>query len=265
MIARAKKALYGVLETPSGSVASRITGAFLVTLIVANVAALTVGTVRSVAIRHSVFFRWFEVVSVFFFTIEYLLRAWVVTENPAYGRSLTGRIRYLLSPLAIVDLMAIVPFYLPMLIPVNLLFLRALRLMRLLRLLKLGRYSDAIVVMGSVFKAKREAITVAIGMSLVLLLLSSSLMYFIEGNAQPEAFSSIPASMWWAVTTMTTVGYGDVVPVTPAGKVLAAVIALLGISLFILPAGIIAAGYAAEIQRRRDLEIVCPKCGNVIS
>jgi voltage-gated potassium channel len=137
--------------------------------------------------------------------------------------------------------------------------------MRLMRLLKLGRYSESIKLMGAVLKSKREEIMVSIVMSLILLLVASSLMYFIEGAAQPAVFSSIPAAMWWGVVTMTTVGYGDVFPVTPAGKVLAGVIALLGISLFILPAGIIAAGYAAEMQRRKDVEIVCPKCGNVIS
>jgi voltage-gated potassium channel len=102
-------------------------------------------------------------------------------------------------------------------------------------------------------------------MSLILLLIASGLMYYIESSAQPGSFSSIPAAMWWGVMTMTTVGYGDVYPITPAGKVLAGVIALLGISLFILPAGIIAAGYTVEIQKRKNGHIVCPKCGNVIS
>jgi len=265
MISKWRKALYLVLETPTGRMASRVIDAFLIALIISNLVAITLHTVHSLAMRHYHFFRLFELCSVIIFTIEYLLRMWVCTENKSYRRPLTGRIKYFFTPYAIIDLIAIAPFYLPMIIPVDLIFLRALRLMRLLRLLKLGRYSESIKLMGSILKSKKEEITVAIAMSLILLLIASALMYFIESAAQPKVFSSIPAAMWWGVMTMTTVGYGDVYPITPAGKVLAGVIALLGISLFILPAGIIATGYAAEIHRKKDERIVCPKCGNLIS
>ena len=264
MILKWRKAIYAVLETPTGRIASRIVDMFLITLIVLNVVAVMLNTVQSLAARHGRFFWLFEHFSVAVFTIEYLLRMWVCTENTSYRRPVAGRIKYFFTPFAIIDLIAIAPLYLPMLIPVDLIFLRALRFVRLLRLLKLGRYSESIKLMGSVLKAKKEEISVAIAMSLILLLIASGLMYFIENPSQPEKFSSIPASMWWGVVTMTTVGYGDLCPVTAAGKVLAGVIALLGISLFILPAGIIATGYAGEIQRRKDAGIVCPKCGHVI-
>jgi voltage-gated potassium channel len=265
MFAAWKKALYEIIETPSERPASRIIHTFLIVLILSNVIAVTLHTVHSLALRFDAFFRFFEMFSVVVFTIEYAIRMWICTLNDSYRRPIVGRIRYFFSPLAIIDLIAIAPFYLPMLIPVNLLFIRGLRLIRLLRLLKLGRYSESIKMMGSILKAKKEEITVAIMMSLILLLIASGLMYYIESAAQPDLFSSIPAAMWWGVMTMTTVGYGDVFPVTPAGKALAGIIALLGISLFILPAGIIAAGYAAEIQKRKNDHIVCPKCGNVIS
>jgi len=255
--------LYDILETPAGGRPGRSIDAFLVALIVSNVVLVTLHTVHALAMRYGSYFHLFELFSVIVFSVEYILRVWICTQNPSYRHPVFGRIKYVFSPFAIIDLIAIAPFYLPMLIPIDLLFMRILRLFRLLRLLKLGRYSESIRMMGGLLKSRKEEIAVSLTMSVTLLLIASALMYFIENAAQPEAFSSIPAAMWWGAMTMTTVGYGDVYPVTPAGKVLAGVIALLGISLFILPASIIAATYAAEIQRRRkDDRIVCPKCGN---
>ena len=265
MISKWKTKLYDVLETPGGGPAGRIIDAFLVALIVSNVVMVTLHTVHALAVKYAAFFYYFELFSVIIFSIEYILRMWICTRNESYRHPVLGRMKYFFSPLAIIDLVAIVPFYLPMLIPVDLIFMRMLRLLRLLRLLKLGRYSESIKTMAALLKSKREEIAVSLTMSIILLLIASALMYFIENAAQPEAFSSIPAAMWWGAMTMTTVGYGDVYPITPAGKVLAGIIALLGISLFILPAGIIAAGYAAEIQKKKDEAVICSKCGNRIS
>ncbi len=260
-----KAKLYEILETPAGGRPGRIADAFLVVLIVSNVALAILHTMPRLAGRYGTFFWRFELFSVVVFSIEYVLRMWICTENPAYRRPVLGRIRYFFSALAVIDLIAIVPFILPMIIPVDLIFMRSLRLMRLLRLLKLGRYSESMRMMGSILKAKKEEMAVSLTMSVILLLIASGLMYFIESAAQPEAFSSIPAAMWWGAMTMTTVGYGDVYPVTPAGKVLAGVIALLGISLFILPASIIAASYSAEIQKKKKGDHgVCPRCGNIM-
>jgi len=265
MLRRWKKSLYEILETPSGELAGRVADAFLIALIVCNVIAVMVHTVRSMSAGREPFFRYFETFSVAVFSIEYLLRMWICTENETYRHPVVGRVRYFFTPFALIDLLAVAPFYLPMILPVDLIFIRSLRLLRLLRLLKLGRYSDSIKTMGAILKNKKEEIAISLMMSFILLLMASGLMYFIENSAQPEAFSSIPATMWWGVTTMTTVGYGDIYPITPAGKVLAGVIALLGISLFILPAGIIAAGYGAEIQRKKQDSIICPKCGHRVS
>jgi voltage-gated potassium channel len=266
MIARMKAKLYELLETPGGGRAGRIVDAFLIVLIVSNVVLAIVHTMPGIAARYGTFFWRFELLSVIVFSIEYVLRLWICTEDPSYRRPVLGRIKYLFSALSIIDLIAIVPFILPMIIPVDLIFMRSLRLMRLLRLLKLGRYSESMRMMGNILKAKKEEMAVSLTMSVILLLIASGLMYFIEGAAQPETFSSIPAAMWWGAMTMTTVGYGDVYPVTPAGKVLAGIIALLGISLFILPASIIAASYAAEIQKKKKGEhVVCPRCGTTIT
>jgi voltage-gated potassium channel len=259
--------LYELLETSTGDRPSRIIDTFLVALIIANIVAVTLHTVHSLAVKYNAYFRSFEAFSILVFSVEYIIRMWICVKNETYRRPVVGRIKYFFSPFALIDLIAVAPFYLPMLIPVDLIFMRALRLLRLFRLLKLGRYSDSIRTMGAVLKAKKEPIAISATMSAILLLVASSLMYFIENVVQPGAFSSIPATMWWAVETMTTVGYGDIYPETPAGKVLAGIIAVLGISLFILPAGIIATGYAEEIQKKKDDEdthAVCPKCGHPI-
>ncbi len=253
--------LYEMLELSTGSRAGRLANAMLVVLIIANVVAVTLHTVHPYAARYAREFRLFELVSVIVFSIEYILRMWVCTRDKKYGKPLTGRIKYFFSPLALIDLAAVLPFYLPMLIPIDLIFMRALRIMRLLRLLKLGRYSESIRTMGAVMNAKREELGVALAMSLILLLIASTLMYFIEGGAQPDVFSSIPAAMWWGVVTMTTVGYGDAFPITPAGKILSGIIAVLGIGLFILPASIIAGGYGEQIRERRGAQRACPHCG----
>jgi voltage-gated potassium channel len=265
MISKWKTKLYDILETQSGGLPGKIVDTFLIVLIVSNVVMVTLHTVHSLALRYGTFFWYFELFSVVIFSIEYVLRMWICTRNESYRHPLFGRIKYFFSPLAIIDLIAVVPFILPMLLPVDLIFMRMLRLLRLLRLLKLGRYSEAIRTMAALLNSKKEELAVSLTMSIILLLIASGLMYVIENTAQPAAFSSIPAAMWWGAMTMTTVGYGDVYPVTPAGKVLAGVIALLGISLFILPASIIAAAYATEIQKKKAERVICSKCGNVIS
>ena len=175
-----------------------------------------------------------------------------------------GRIRFALQPLQIIDLLAILPFYLPF-IGIDLRFLRAVQLFRLFRLLKMGRYSQSLTTLTNVIKSKKEELSITLFAGFILLIIASSLIYLVENEAQPEAFHSIPNSMWWGVVTLTTVGYGDVYPKTALGKIIGACIALLGIGLFALPAGIIASGFASEIQKKETEIKVCPHCGKKIS
>jgi voltage-gated potassium channel len=133
--------------------------------------------------------------------------------------------------------------------------------MRFVRVLKIGRYSQALDRLKRVYSARRADLGVVVGGVVVLLVLVSSLMYHVENSAQPDKFSSIPAAMWWGISTLTTVGYGDMAPITPLGKLLGGVVQLLGIALFALPAAILAAGYEEEIQRRRAESGVCHVCG----
>jgi len=148
-----------------------------------------------------------------------------------------------------------------MFIPFDLRFIRAIRLIRLFRLFKLGRYSVAIKLFGRVLKGKREELFITAFAIFILLTISSSLLYYVEHKAQPEVFSSIPAAMWWGVATLTTVGYGDIYPITSLGKFLGAIISLLGIGLFAMPAGILSAGFIEEIRKKKETAKTCPHCG----
>lgn len=241
----------------------RFVNVFLLVLILANVAAVILETVQALRAAYGPLFDVFERFSVAIFTVEYVLRLWSCTVKPRYAGAARGRLRFAASPLAIVDMLAILPAYLPALLPVDLRVIRTLRLFRLVRTLKIARYSESLAVMGSVFKAKRPDLLITALAGSILLVLASSAMYFIENEAQPQAFSSIPAAMWWGVVTLTTVGYGDIYPSTPLGKVLGAIIGILGIGLFALPAGILATGFAEALQKR-GAKKTCPHCGKEI-
>ena len=252
MVKRIKERLYEILEIAAvGDIASKLFDIFIMTLITLNVIAVILATVERFDSQYQYYFRIFEIFSVTIFSIEYLLRLWTCTINKNFRNSITGRIKYIFTPFAIIDLLAILPFYLPMIIPLDLRFVRAVRLFRLFRLFKLGRYSKAVFILKKALKEKKEELVLVIFIVFLLLIIFSSLMYFIEKEAQPEAFSSIPEAMWWGIITLTTVGYGDVYPITPLGKILGALIAFLGIGMFALPAGILGSGLV-EVVRKKE-------------
>jgi voltage-gated potassium channel len=221
---------------------------FIIALILLNILAITLETVASINASYENIFYYFEVFSVAVFTIEYLLRVWSCTEDKVndYSNPITGRIKYIMSPMAIIDLLAFLPFYLTMFFAID---LRILRILRMLRLLKLTRYSEALSVVWAVLTKQRRALTAAFFIMLVALLFTSSIIYLFEHKVQPEKFSSIPESMWWALATLTTVGYGDVTPITNGGKLFAGMTMILAIGLAALPIGVIATGFANEIQK----------------
>jgi voltage-gated potassium channel len=233
----------------------------ILVLIVLNVLAVMLETVDPLYEAYGREFYGFELLSVVVFSTEYLGRLWAATEHPEYDHWLWGRLRFAATPYMIVDLLAIVPFFLGAI--VDLRFLRAIRLLRFLRLFKLARYDDSMALFTDVIRRKKSDLVVTFSATGLLLLLASSVMYFIENEAQPEAFPSIPETLWWGVITLTTVGYGDVHPVTPLGQLFGAVVAVLGIGLFALPASILASGFieAAGVDES-DVELAyCPCCG----
>lgn len=258
---RLRKRLFEIIERAKpGDRASRLFDIFLVTLIVTNILAVILATVPSIDAALRGFLWRFELISVTLFSAEYILRVWTAVEMKRYRHPITGRLKYMCSRMAVIDLLAILPFYIPALIPVDLRFLRALRLFRLLRLLKIGRYSKAMMIVGAIFRRKRPELTITFVIMFVLLIITASLMYYVEHDAQPGEFGSIPETLWWSICTLTTVGYGDVVPVTWLGKVCGGFIALLGIGMFALPAGILASGFEEELSRRKAVSVSCPFC-----
>lgn len=192
----------------------------------------------------------FEKFSVVAFTIEYILRLWTCQEVKKF-KGIRGYFKFASSPMAIIDLLAILPFYLPV-IGIDLRFLRILRLFRVFRILKMARYSNAFDMIRRVFKNKKEELLITLGFIAIILVIVSALMYHLEKDAQPENFSSISNSIWWGIVTLTTVGYGDVYPITGLGRVLGGIITLLGIGLIALPSGIIASGYTEEINKQKE-------------
>lgn len=228
---------------------------FIMTLILLNVAAVILETVESIHVKYEVAFEYFEIFSVIIFSLEYLVRLWACTAEEKYKHPVWGRLRYMVSTEAIIDLLAIVPFYLPLLINHgDGRILRILRLFRLFRIFKMGRYSLAFGLVTTVLKKRKEELTVSLTLLIVMLIFASSLMYYIENEPGRDGFESIPETMWWGVATLTTVGYGDVYPITPLGKLLGAVIAILGVGLFALPAGIIASGFESELSEKKKQE-----------
>jgi len=194
---------------------------------------------------------WFEILTIVVFTLEYLARLWSAPDNEdaPEGSNWKIRLHYLITPMAVIDLLAILPFYLTFFIPFD---LRFLRVVRLFRVFKLTRYSGAMGALLAVLKEEASSFAAAIFVMGVLLILTSSGIYLIEHDIQPEAFGSIPAAMWWAMATLTTVGYGDVTPITPMGKFFGSCITIIGVGMVALPAGILASGFSAHVRRTRE-------------
>jgi voltage-gated potassium channel len=236
----------------------------ILTLIVLNVIAVILETVAVINENFSVYFYRFEIFSVAVFSVEYILRVYSCTVREKYRRPFWGRIKFMLTPMAIIDLVAILPFFMTFM-AVDLRFIRTLRLFRLFRVMKLLRYSQSLKLLGNVLRNRKEEMVITVSIMLVLVILTSSFIYLAENEAQPDKFTDIPTSMWWAIVTLTTVGYGDVFPVTPLGKFFAAIIAVLGIGMFALPTGILGASFVEEIDKMKAKEKpCCPHCGKEI-
>jgi voltage-gated potassium channel len=237
---------------------------FILILILLSTLAVILESISGISKTFNIHFRVFNTITIVIFSIEYLLRLWSSPVDKKYSGRF-GRIKYALSFMAIVDLLAILPFYLPLIVPIDLRFIRTLRMMRLFRLVKLVRYSNAIQDYIQVINRRKEHLIIIISTILVFLVLISGVMFIVEHEAQPLKFKDIPETMWWAVCTMTTVGYGDIYPITTLGKLLSGIISILGIGLFAIPAGILSSGFVEVLQERRKKNIEkCPHCGKRI-
>ena len=224
---------------------------FLFSLIILNVAAVTLESIASVRASWHNQLMTFELVSVFIFTIEYVLRIWSAPENQDLNGDTASRKRraYIFSFTGVIDLLAILP-YLLQLIGLSA-DMRMLRVLRLARLLKISHYTSALEDLMSAIYSERKAFLAALYLLALALFLSSSLMYVAENEIQPNVFSSIPEAMWWSIVTLTTVGYGDVSPVTAVGKLIGAATAMMGVCSIALLTGIIGAGFSNQMAKRK--------------
>ena len=257
-----RKRLYRTLEpTEKGGIAESIFEFAIIGIIILNILAIVLDSVPTIHEEYSYFFKQFETYSVIFFTVEYFARMYSIVEHPRYRNPIFGRLRFAITPLALVDLMAFVPFYITF-IPVDLRFVRILRLMSLFRMFKIARYLRALNIFRRVIFERKEQLVLSFLFILFILVIISFVMFYVEHEAQPDKFNSIPATMWWGIATLTTVGYGDIVPVTTAGKVLGGLFAIAGIGLLALPAGILSSGFF-ELLHTGDHKHVrkCPHCG----
>ncbi len=265
-------------ETPI-ALGPRLVQMGIMCIIVLNVGAVVVETVNledpsgkwvSLGDRYARGFSFLEWFSVGVFTVEYLLRLWSATVDPRYRAPLGGRLRFAATPMALVDLLAILPSYFQV---AGFMAVRALRLVRIFRIFKLGHYSVAVKSLTHALVAKRAELGITLFIIGILLVLVSTVVYYAENDAQPDKFSSIPATMWWGIVTLTTVGYGDISPITGLGKLAAGLSSILGIGLVALPAGILGAAFMQELggpkEESEEAEVnsettgppKCPHCG----
>jgi voltage-gated potassium channel len=245
-----RRRLYLTLEQgPVGDRRSYLVDRLLLTLIVVNLAAVVL---ESMPEYESRFARWFaaiEIISLIVFTVEYLLRLFVAPEHAPYKHlsPARARLKYALSAAGVVDLLSVLPFWFAFVLPTD---FRAILVLRIVRLLKVTRYSPAMRSLLEVLHAERRALFGCVVILAGTSLIAAALMHLVEGGVQPEKFGTIPDAMWWAIVTLGTIGYGDVVPITPLGKLLAGITIFFGLVMIALPVGIIATGFAEEIHKR---------------
>jgi voltage-gated potassium channel len=254
-----RKWAYNLLEPSEGNPAAKAVELLLISLIFLNITAVILESIEDVNKIYAPYFHELEYFSVIIFSIEYVMRVWTIPENRKFQHRF-GRLRYSFTFMAIVDLLSILPFYVDFL-PFDFLFIRVIRVFRLIRVLKIARYLKALDLIAAVVKERKEQIQLSVMFIIFLLVIVSTLMFYMEHDAQPDKFSSIPATMWWGIETLTTVGYGDMIPQTAGGKVLGGMIAILGIGLFALPAGILSSGLTDHLHGNKKKFKRCPHCG----
>lgn len=254
MYKKIQKRVFEIIEKgKKNDKSSIIFDSFIMTLITLNVASVFIETFN-ISSNFAYTLKIFEIVSISIFTIQYLLRLWTAPYLFPKCSYIKPRIKYIFSFMALIDLFSILPFYLPFIFVIDLRVLRALRIFRLFRLLKFNRYTKSMQNVFIVMKMKYIELLSSVFIVIILMLISSALMYSIECNSQPEAFQNAFSGLWWAIATFTTVGYGDIYPVTVAGKILGGIVSLLGIGLVAVPTGIISSGFM-ELNHNELIEL----------
>jgi voltage-gated potassium channel len=252
-----RKRVFHILHKPSRQNPwARYVNYLLAALIVSNALLVAIETVPSIQSTFRSAFVAFEILSTSIFALEYLARVWVCVEQGRYSRPIAGRLKYLLSPLPILDLIVITTFW----STVDLRFLRVARMVRLLKVLNMAQFEESLGRIGTALNRRKELLVVAVVMMVLCIYASAAVLYQLEHLTQPTVFSSIPETFWWAMTTLTTIGYGDMVPITPVGKLCAGLISVFGIGVFALPTAIVTAAIVEAGASDGEI-VVCKHCG----
>ena len=261
-LSRTAALAYDILEGGGTNWQTTVFQVFIVSLISVNVLLVILESEHSISATYGDFLELFEAVSLYIFVGEYAARLFANRFHLRHSGKRFALLRVVVSPMMLIDLAVILPYVLP-LVAADTRILRIMRLLRLFSVLKLLRLSESMRTFGSVIRAKAADMFIAFFILLVVLIMASGLMFYAEREAQPQMFSSIPASMWWGIVTITTIGYGDVYPVTVAGKIIAAAVALLGIAVYAIPTAIIVSAFR-ELRRKNTKGGFCPHCGEAL-
>lgn len=246
-----KKSVYDTVWIFDEKPINDIYDILIIGVIILNLIAIVLETMHGIYSAHKFMFEQFDKVCMIVFCMDYFFRIWSCTCNEKFKGIITGRIKYAITPMAIIDLLSIMPSFLNI---TDLRILRVFRLFRLFRILKLSKYCRSFVMIKNALERKKDMLVssfVLIGLTVFIL---STIVYYCECDVQPDKYTSIPHTLWWGVITLTSVGYGDIYPVTTLGKLFTCIIALLAIPLCAIPGGIIFAGITEEIKLEEEIE-----------
>jgi len=270
-MSKIKQSIYHLIDGNRGThKADAYVDMFISILILLNVVAIFLGTYQEIETAYGFYLDAFEFFSVCVFLVEYIVRIWTADLLYPELSKTKARLKFVFSFFGLIDFFALLPFFLPLVMKVDLRIIRILRLLRLIRIFKLGRHSKSFKLFSDVIREIRFDLLVTLFATFILLVLSATIMYFIENEAQPDKFTNIGEALWWAVATLTTVGYGDIFPITGMGKVLSSFIALLGIGVVALPTAIISSAIIEKMAARKtenpsgEAICECPHCGKEI-
>lgn len=237
----------------------RIYNLVMIILIISNLLVTIIESNKVTFENYYYYFQYFELFSVIIFTAEYLLRLYSITCNPKFSSFINSRVKFIFSPEGLIDLLSFLPFYVPIFGITDLRIIRVFRLFRFIRLFKIGRYSKSVFIISQILKNKREELVLTIVFAVFLIIISSHIIFLLESDVQPDKYSDLFDAMYWSVVTLTSVGYGDVYPITFLGKLFTMFVSVIGLGLVALPAGIIASGFNELLQKKE-----CPHCGKLI-
>lgn len=251
-ISNIKKKNFKIIDVNSNdTIGDKLFSYLLVSVILLSVVVIFAETFSNISPSGKRFINFIESIVVLIFTIEYILRVYTADILYPHKSPVTSRLKYIFSFIAITDLLAFFPFYLSIVFTIDLRIFRFVRVLRIFSVLKIHRYTDALSFVSRAIGRKKDQLLSSLFVVFILMIMISVIMFYIENPVQPEVFKNGFSGFWWAVVTLTAVGYGDIYPVTFVGQVLGSIISVLGIGLVAVPTGIISSGFTEELEEER--------------